>query len=151
MRGLINTLAQSQGDSEQTTKTLSGVELDEVSKVFNDGVRHELPWELLLVGLGTTIIVIVMISLKRWWKARRQDPSPAVLYSAIARKAGLTWKDRVLLWRIARVFKLPTPIALLLARGTLRHYADMYLSSRSGPSRQRIDERIARIAAGLFG
>jgi len=125
--------------------------LTKVSEHVNDGIQHDLPWELLLVGLGATLIAIVVISLRRWWLARQKDPSPLVLYSAIARKAGLGWADRFMLWRIARAGELPTPIALLLARGTLRHYADAYARRRSSRARDRVIQRIARIEAELFG
>lgn len=125
--------------------------IKEVSEHFNDGIQHDLPWELLLVGLGTTLIAIVIIAARRWWKQRQDDPSPLVLYSAIARKAGLSWKDRFMLWRIARANDLPTPIALLLARGALRHYAAAF-AARLGPkSAVRFNARIHQIESELFG
>lgn len=125
--------------------------IKEVSEHFNDGIQHDLPWELLLVGLGTTLIAIVIIAARRWWKQRQDDPSPLVLYSAIARKAGLSWKDRFMLWRIARANDLPTPIALLLARGSLRHYAAVFAVRLSPRSAGRFNARIQQIEAELFG
>lgn len=125
--------------------------LKEVSKHINDGVQHDIPWELLLVGLGATLIGIVIVSIRRWWLRRQDDPSPMVLYSAIARKAGLGWSDRFMLWRIARASELPTPITLLLARGALRHYADGYSRERSAKTQQRIRHRVAQIESVLFG
>lgn len=137
--------------SEQKPGRLTGVDLKEVSKHVTDGLEHDLPWELLLVGIGATLTAIVVISFRRWWQGRHDDPSPTVLYSAIARKAGLGWRDRFLLWRIASSFNLPTPITLMLARGTLRHYSRLYLSNRSGYTSQRTGLRLARIEATLFG
>lgn len=125
-------------------------ELKDVSKHVNDGIQHDLPWELLLVGIGITLIAIVAISFRRWWLGRHQDPSPLALFSAIARKAGLGWRDRYLLWRIAKSFDLPTPITLMLSRGALRHYTDLYLSNRAGTS-QRASKRLAQIESMLFG
>ena len=125
--------------------------LSEVSKHVTDGVQHDLPWELLLVGIGTVLTCIVVISIRRWWLTRHDEPSPFVLFIAIARKAGLGWRDRYLLWRVARAFELPTPIALMLSRGALRHYIDLYLSSRTGPSSRRIGQRASRIESLLFG
>ncbi len=126
-------------------------QLKDVSKHFNDGIQHDLPWELLLVGLGSILIIIVAVSMRRWWVGRHDDPSPLVLYSAISRKAGLSWADRFLLWRIARANALPTPITLLLARGSLRHYASTFASGLSTRSAQRLRQRITRIEAELFG
>lgn len=123
--------------------------LSEISKYATDGIQHDLPWELLLVGLGTTLTAIAIISARRWWRKRHQDPSPIVLYSAIARKAGLGWRDRLLLWRIAKAFQLPTPIALLIAQGTLQHYSKRYLGNHS--SRPRLSQRLAQIESTLFG
>lgn len=150
---LANTLAPlvAQADEGDESKKLITTNPSEVSREFNQGIQHDLPWELLLVGLGATLIVIVVISLRRRWQASRQDPSPLMLYSAIARKAGLSIPDRFVLWRVAKRFKLPTPIALLLARGTLRHFTSLYLSNRTGPARQRLGDRFARIEAELFG
>ncbi|MEM6256732.1 MAG: hypothetical protein AAGI37_00290 [Planctomycetota bacterium] len=136
---------------EQKPGKLIGVELDEVSKHVNDGIQHELPWELLLAGIGATLVTIVVISLRRWWHHRHTDPSPPVLFSAIARRAGLGWRDRYLLWRMARTFDLPTPIALMLARGSLRHYSQLYLSNRSAGSQRRSAQRLAAIEDALFG
>lgn len=125
--------------------------LEAVSQSIRDGVGHDMPWELLLAGIGATLMTIMVISLRRRWLNRHADPSPTVLFSAIARKAGLDWRDRLLLRRIARTFDLPTPITLLLARGTLRHYTELYLSIRAGTTHHRLHQRIARIEAELFG
>jgi len=125
--------------------------LTEVSKHFNEGLRYQLPWDFLLAGLGALIIAVAAVSLRRWWINRQDNPSPLVLYSAIARKAGLTWSDRFMLWRMARACNLSTPIALLLARGTLRHYARQYAANRSAMSRQRFSQRLSRIESTLFG
>ena len=125
--------------------------LTEVSRHVNEGIEHDLPWELLLVGLGLILITIVGVSLRRWWLARQDDPSPLVLYSAIARKAGLSWSDRFVLWRIARASQLPSPIALLLARGALRHYANNFARRLTPRSAQRLQARLNRIEAELFG
>lgn len=149
MTSTLNTILIAQ--SEQKPGRLAGVELKEVSKHVTDGIEHNLPWELLIVGIGATLTAIVTISVRRWWQNRHEDPSPTVLYSAIARKAGLGWRDRFLLWRISRAFNLPTPITLMLARGTLRHYSTLYLSNRSGYTTQRTGLRLARIEATLFG
>ena len=143
-------LAQSRSDPDKQ-KTLTNVSPSDVSDKFNQGIQHDIPWELLLVGIGVTLTAIVIVSLRRRWQGRHQDPGPMVLYSAIARKAGLGWRDRVLLWRISKTFDLPTPITLLLARGTLRHYRELYLSNRAGGTHQRLSQRLARIELMLFG
>lgn len=124
--------------------------LQDVSKHINDGVQHDVPWELLLAGLGATLIAITVISIRRWWLARQQDPSPLVLYSAIARRAGLSWSDRFVLWRIARAGELPTPIALLLARGTLRHYSRSFARRLTPHAADRLRKRVERIESVLF-
>lgn len=148
MRTLPSTLAQS---GTNTGTLVERDKLSEVSRHVNDGIEHDLPWELLLVGLGLILITITAVSLRRWWLSRQDDPSPLVVYSAIARKAGLSWSDRLVLWRIARANDLPTPIALLLARGALRHYTHQF-ARRLGPrSAERLRARITRIESDLFG
>ncbi|MBX2851949.1 MAG: hypothetical protein KTR15_09415 [Phycisphaeraceae bacterium] len=145
---LANTIL-AQSDPKQKVLVDRG-KLEEVSKSITDGVVHDMPWELLLVGIGATLMVIVVISIRRWWLSRHNDPTPTVLFIAIARKTGLGWRDRYLLWRIAKTFDLPTPIALMLSRGALRHYTDLYLSNRASGSR-RAGQRLAQIESALFG
>jgi hypothetical protein len=149
-QSILLLLAQSGDDPDKQT-TMTTVSPSEVSDQINKGLQHNIPWELLLVGIGTTLVVIVAISLKRWWTNRHEDPSPMVLFSAIARKAGLNWRDRYLLWRIARTFDLPTPIALMLSRGTLRHYGDLYLNSHAASNQRRNGHRLSQIEDALFG
>ena len=143
-------LAQAAGDQDKQT-TMTTVAPSDVSKAVNSGARYDMPWELLLVGIGATLMVIVVISIRRWWISRHNDPSPMVLFTAIARKTGLGWRDRYLLWRIAKTFDLPTPITLMLSRGALRHYTDLYLSRQSGSSYRRVGQQASRIESALFG
>ena len=125
--------------------------LKEVSKVINEGVGHDMPWELLMVGIGATLTAIVVISLRRRWIGRHENPGPLMMFNAIARKAGLSWQERFILWRIARANDLPTPIALLLARGALRHYAEQYARHHNITARAKFDARLNHIESNLFG
>ena len=143
-------IAQASGDQEKQT-TMTTVSPSDISKARNSGAGYDLPWELLLAGIGATLVTIAVISARRWWLGRHKDPSPMVLFSAICRKAGLGWRDRYLLWRISRTFDLPTPIALMLSKGTLRHYSDLYLNSHSAIGSRRNGQRLSRIEAELFG
>lgn len=138
-----------QSDSEQKV-LVDRDKLEAVSQHINDGIQHDMPWELLLAGIGAMMMMVVVISLRRWWLGRHADPTPMVLFSAIARKAGLGWHDRYLLWRISRTFDLPTPITLMLSKGTLRHYSDLYLNSHSPGTNRRNGQRLSRIEHLLF-
>ena len=140
-------LAQSTGDKQSTMTTVSP---SDISKARNEGAGYDLPWELLLIGIGATLLAIVVVSLRRWWLSRHADPSPMVLFSAIARKAGLGWRDRYLLWRISKTFDLPTPITLMLSKGTLRHYSDLYLNNHTAGGSRRNGARLSHIEAALF-
>lgn len=113
--------------------------------------RWDLPWDVVIVGLGAILAAIAAVSLYRWWQNRNDDPTPLVLFSAIARKAGLSWGERLLLWRIARRQKLDSPIALLLARGTLRHHANLFAQHLSPRGRDRLTYRIEKLSERLFG
>ena len=134
--------------SQSTGKDLARP--SEISKNFVNN-RYELPWDVVIVGLGAILAAIAAVSLYRWWQNRNDDPSPLVLFSAISRKAGLTWGERYLLWRIARRQNLETPIALLLARGTLRHHAAGFAQHLSPRGREQLKRRIDRLADRLFG
>ncbi|MEM1355475.1 MAG: hypothetical protein AAGC44_08785 [Planctomycetota bacterium] len=122
----------------------------EISENFVSN-RYDLPWDVVVVGIGAVLAAIAAVSLYRWWQRRNEDPSPLVIFSAIARKAGLSWGERYLLWRIARRQKLDTPIALLLARGTLRHHAAAYAKHLSPAGRDRVRSRIDSLSQRLFG
>lgn len=145
---VINSIL-AQSDPDQTV-LVDRDKLEQVSKSITDGVVHDMPWELLLVGIGAMLVSIVVISLRRWWLSRHNDPTAIVLFTAIARKTGLGWRDRYLLWRIARTFDLPTPIALMLSRGTLRHYGEIYLNTHAA-SQRRSGRRLSDIEHTLFG
>ncbi|MFI4861390.1 MAG: hypothetical protein ACIAXF_12000 [Phycisphaerales bacterium JB063] len=122
----------------------------EISEHFKHS-RWDLPWELLVIGLGILLIVVTIISGVRWWQSRYTNPSALVLFSALARKAGLGWADRFLLWRIARSRGLSSPIALLIARGALEQHSQAYRAKLSGFTAARVGRRIDHIAAQLFG
>lgn len=124
-------------------------DLKDISKGFNHA-RWDMPWELLVIGLGLVLVVLVAISATRWWRSRYDNPGPAVLFSAFARKAGLGWGDRLLLWRIARAGKLSSPIALLLARGALMHHSEAFRQRMSPRASKRIYLRVLRIQQHLF-
>lgn len=147
---LSGLLAQAGSSSDGSKRMVELDKLPQVSEHVNQGNLHDLPWELLLVGIGLLMLAIVFVSLKRWWKQRQDDPSGTVLYSAIARKAGLKWPDRLLLWRIARACDLPTPTTLLLARGALRHYVDQYAASKSPAQQRKLSARREKIESQLF-
>lgn len=139
-----------QSDPNNAGDETPRAKLDAISDSIVQGVEHDMPWELLLMGIGAILMTVVIVSIRRWWQSRHSDPSPMVLFSAIARKAGLGWRDRYLLWRISKAFNLPTPIALMLSKGTLRHYSDLYLRNAAGTSR-RHSQRLTRIEDALFG
>jgi len=124
-------------------------QLDEVSREINQ-THYNVSWELVLIGLGMLLLAIVLISASRRWKTRNDDPSPMVIYSVISRKSGLGWADQLLLWRIARAQALPTPIALLIARGTLTTHAQAYAAQLRPHSAQRVLKKITRIRNTLF-
>lgn len=125
-------------------------DLDDISAGFRDA-RWEMPWELLLIGLGSVLVVLVAISARRWWINRYVQPGPTVLFSALARKAGLGWSARLLLWRIARHAGLSSPIALLIARGSLTKHTQAYTAQLSKHGQQRIHRRVRAIQDHLFG
>ncbi|XAM00514.1 hypothetical protein OT109_03805 [Phycisphaeraceae bacterium D3-23] len=126
------------------------VDLEKVSDGYNNA-RWDMPWEILVIGLGLVLILVAVISAMRWWKSRYTDPSALVLFSALSRKAGLGVADRVLLWRIARSRGLSSPIALLLARGALEQHSRAYRERLGRFSDARVKRRVAQIQAELFG
>jgi len=146
---MINTLAHLLA-SANTNGVMNRASLEDISKsrpTFN----VNLPWGLVLVLLGLVVLLVALISIRRWWVHRNDEPTHLMLYSAIARKAGLSWSDRLLLWRIARRCSLATPITLLLARGALTHHTKAYRETLSHRRAVRVSQQVQRIRVELFG
>src|SRR5690606_27778682 len=78
-------------------------------------------WVVLAVGLF--LALVGALSLRHWWRTRRERPTPVLTFMALARQLGLSLSDQWLLIRLSMRQKLPTPITLVLSPGTLRHHA----------------------------
>lgn len=151
--GLIGSLScttAALASKNENNGSLTRASLEDIS-ASRDPFRVNLPWEVMLIILGLLVLLIALLSIRRWWGRRNTDPTPLMIYSAIARKAGLSFGDRVLLWRIARKRELATPITLLLARGALDHHAKAYRAALSHSASGRVGRRIDRIRGELFG
>ncbi|MCE9592096.1 MAG: hypothetical protein K8S99_16440 [Planctomycetes bacterium] len=115
------------------------------------GFRHQ-PWgatEMIFVAI-LVLIVLMAYVLYRWQRERRQRSTPMLTFHYAAEQMGLEMRDELLLARIARVQELPSPLTLMLSRGTLRHHTARYLKTLSPGQAARINRRIEGVERLLF-
>ena len=109
-----------------------------------------LTWQALVVGL--VLLVLVLIIARGFRAIRRSDEQsrPTGLFLQLAEALGLGWRERWLLWRIARQQHLPSAITLLLSRQTLLHQGEAYSQSVKPQRRERVLEKVSSIASVVF-
>ncbi|MEO1235166.1 MAG: hypothetical protein AAFX76_00100 [Planctomycetota bacterium] len=117
---------------------------------MRDGSR--LRGEDAMIIVGGLLTLLSVISLVGFLRRQRLRPHALVLFNRVARRSGLTWADRWLLWRIGRGAGLPTPLTLMLCPGTLGFHARSGARRRMGKRRATLDlARAASIRRHLFG
>lgn len=109
-------------------------------------------WPLLILLAVVLALMTVMWGVeRRRRRGGRPATRPIAVFRALARELGLTWTDQWLLIRIAHHQKLPTPMTLLLAAGTLDHHARQYAMSINLLRRSLALNRAEAIRHRLFG
>jgi hypothetical protein len=111
-----------------------------------------------MVDLSAGVLVfagVVLLVLALWmWKRHRGEDAPSrpmAVFRRVAGKVALSIGEQVLLTRIARQQKLPTPLTLLLSSGTLQHHGQRYAESLPESQRRNALARIARVGRKVFG
>ncbi len=102
-------------------------------------------------AIGITIAVIVLVLWGLSWAVRLQERqrrycSPALLFLELCRAHGLHWRDRWLLWRIARAQRLRNPACLFLEPQRLEAEN---LSPSLRPKLAQIQQLAERLFAGI--
>ncbi len=124
---------------------------EEIRASFNQGTESlgmNPAWLLVLMGLVTAIISIVAyISLKR---SGKQITPAFVVYLQLARELGLSWRQALTLYRIARQQDLTSPITLLLAPATFQAHARAYLQTRPPFQHAPLHRRLQAIQQHVF-
>jgi hypothetical protein len=123
--------------------------LEEISRNFGEGGQASFEW--LLIAVGLILFLIGSVSLRTWWRTRHLRPSPFWTFHHVAMRCGLTLGERVLLWRIARQQRLPSPLTLLLSPATMRHHARAYARVNApAAGRAAFMHRVARLRRKVF-
>ncbi len=105
-----------------------------------------------LLVIAATILAAVGI----WWGVLllgrlRHHVRPLIVFFQIAMQLELTWQQGVWLIRVAQRQGLSTPLALLLSRSTLEHYATAYGAKLTGRAARQSAEHLHAIRGHLFG
>lgn len=110
----------------------------------------DVPWAVLFTIAGLTAVLATGVSLHRRLKAGPDGLAPRSAFLRYSKRLGLNWRDRLLLWRVARAAKLPTPLALLVASGTLYHHGRQFAAGLSANRRQAVHKHLAAIQRQAF-
>ncbi|MEM1099158.1 MAG: hypothetical protein AAGH92_10255 [Planctomycetota bacterium] len=122
-----------------------------LTDVGQEAIRGgEVPWSVLVAAAGLLITITVGISLHRRLSGQRTEPTPGETFVTHARSVGLSWMQILLLVRIARSAKLPTPLTLLVASGPLYHHGRQFAAGFSMARRDRIHRAISAIHRKAF-
>lgn len=141
-------LAQTGEGLRRNPGALNRSPLDEIAEHFHSGSMIPLEW--IAIAAGLIIVAITAISLYRWHRTRHLRSNPPMVFHRVAREAGLSWSQQVLLWRIARQQSLPTPLTLMLSPATLDHHARLYVAHHSPRGGSAVLDRVAKIHRKLF-
>ncbi len=106
-------------------------------------------WVLILLVVGVVGMVVALIHLRA--RRRHEESAPLGAFLEAAAVLGLSWRQRLLLVRIARQQKLPTPLTLLLSAGTMTHHGRLYAESVGPYRRSGVLRRITELAAKIAG
>ncbi len=131
-------------DSGRLTKA----SLSEISRHAVQG--GDTPWGVIVAGLGLAAAIAAGVSLHRRFRAGPDALAPRSAFLRYAGRFDLGWRDRWLLWRIARSAKLPTPLTLLVASGTLYHHGRQYAAGLPARRRQSVHRRLGAIQRAVF-
>jgi len=100
-----------------------------------------------LISGGVGCLLLSLACLKSWklHRSRHEREHPMAVFWRMAGFAGLGWVHRILLVRIARHQRLPSPVTLLVSCHTLHHFADRYVQTIAPRRRSRVMSRVADI------
>ncbi len=105
------------------------------------------------IFFALSVLVLVMAGIYIYRRVHRApgDAAPLITFNDVAGRLGLSWRGRWLLIRIARQQQLPTPLALLLAPGTLSHHTKRYAAAMQPGRRQRTIVAVNALGKSLYG
>lgn len=145
---MIATLAQLAAPTRPTAMNNRGrFFMDSIDALFNGRPGSEG-----VIGFAIAFLIAgLVLVLYRRHRDRHLRSKPMMTYHSIAEAVGIPWRDEVLLARIARAEKLPSPLTLMVSRGTLHHHAEHYAAALSPSRAARIRRRIDDLSRRLFG
>ena len=108
------------------------------------------PWGALLLVAGFLVALVTLVSLRRLHARRDIEPGSRTAFLLMSRRLGLTWRQRMLLWRICRRTALSHPVSLLLAPSSLHDHARQFVAGMAMTRRDRIMRRVAAVERRLW-
>lgn len=125
-----------------------GVDLKLISE--NWGANSLVSTQWAMVAIGALLILLAVIAMTRWWRTRHLRSNPLLVFNRVATELDLPWRQRWLLFCIARQQALPTPLTLLLSPRTMRLHARAYAADKRVGRRLSIMQRVAQMRRQLY-
>lgn len=135
---------------EQKGKRLITPDPSAISEAITGGSRDHGPLAWIFAGIGALLVVVVTVSLSRWLKQQNRSKHPLLLYHHFAKQAGLSWMDEWLVYRLARIRALPTPLTLLICQDTMAAHIEAHARSLPDASARQYRRRMAELKGYLF-
>jgi len=149
MRVITNRLAAATGDLSDPR--VVPVEPREISSYLTqravwDGVQP------LLLSLACFLLGAGVLYALWLYRHRDRHPLPHMTFHRLGRSMGLSLGQRLRLWWVARVRRLPSPITLMLCPATYDHHIGAYLGRPLGlADREGSEHGFHLIRRRLFG
>lgn len=136
------------GNIAASSEFPEGHPLSKVGEHWGSG--GQVQFEYLLIAIGVVLVALSLVSLHRWWNTRDERPAPTLAFLEVCAAVGLSWGDRLFLWRIARQQRLPSPLTLMLCPITLHHHGKAYAEAVGLANRAARLRRVASLRRRLF-
>ena len=139
--------ADGEGGGSGGSRLFSG-DPSAVGRHAMDGSRLDPTW--IIPVAGGFMIVFSVLSIISFLRRHRRDPHPLQVFNRLARRLGLPWRDRLLLWRVGRAAGLADPIALMICPDTLGHHGRRFVHTLGRAHAAAHLHRVASIRRRLF-
>jgi hypothetical protein len=118
----------------------------DMGRRFREGGNNFDLSELLLLAGGLGMVFVLLWLLSRFLQRDQRQPyrSSAALFRQLCRAHRLSWRQRSLLWNLAKAHELAEPAAVFLSD-------ECFTAARLSPKLEKREAEIAALRAKLFG
>ncbi|WP_432798950.1 hypothetical protein [Poriferisphaera sp. WC338] len=123
----------------------------EISEKFRDGeAGSQIPVDGILLAAGVVLVIFAALSMFRWWRHRGEYSMPGMVFVKVGRGVGLSWRELLMVRRIAKTTGFGEPLAMLMARGTMRAWTEVYLQQIPVKKHDKVMQVIDHVGKKVF-